>query len=117
VRVRRVDDRSFLTIKKGPGRVRLEEEIAIDADRFERLWPLTSGRRVEKTRHRVELGDGVVAEIDVYGGGLEGLVTVDVEFPSEAAADAFVAPAWFGTEVTDDPRYRNQRLARDGMPR
>lgn len=116
VRIRRRADRTFLTVKKGGGRSRLEEEIEIERDRFERLWPLTEGARVEKVRHRVPLGDAV-AEVDVYRGAHAGLVMVDVEFDSEAAADRFVAPDWFGAEVTDDPRYRNQQLARDGLPR
>jgi adenylate cyclase len=116
VRVRSRGERTFLTVKKGAGRSRLEEEIEIERDRFDRLWPLTRGCRVKKVRHRVKLADEAVAEVDVYGGRLSGLVTVDVEFVSEAAADRFAAPGWFGTEVTDDPRYRNQRLARDGLP-
>ncbi len=28
---------------------------------------------------------------------------------------AFVAPYWFGREVTDDPAYKNQRLAVSGL--
>ena len=33
--------------------VRVEEEIPIEAERFDALWPLTEGRRVEKVRHYV----------------------------------------------------------------
>jgi adenylate cyclase len=58
----------------------------------------------------------VTIELDVYGGDLEGLVVAEVEFASEEDADAFDPPAWLGREVTDDPRYKNQRLARDGAP-
>jgi CYTH domain-containing protein len=36
---------------------------------------------------------------------------VEVEFPSEAAARAFVPPDWFGEDVTGDRRYRNRTLA------
>jgi adenylate cyclase len=116
VRVRRRGDRAYLTVKQGAGRVRVEEEIEIEADRFERLWPLTEGARVEKHRHALELDDGAVAEVDVYAGALDGLVTVDVEFPDEDAAERFTPPDWFGPEVTDDPGYRNRRLATDGRP-
>jgi adenylate cyclase len=116
VRLRRLAGRCFLTIKKGGGLTRLEEEIEIANDRFERLWPLTEGCRVEKTRHRIRLPHDLVAEVDVYRASLAGLVTVDVEFSSEAIADRFVAPGWFGAEVTGDPRYRNQQLAREGLP-
>src|SRR5436190_22748351 len=75
VRVRRRGDDTTLTIKSGPGMVRTEEEFAIDARRFESLWPLTEGRRVTKTRHVVPLGDDLVAEVDVYSGVHDGLLT------------------------------------------
>jgi adenylate cyclase len=116
VRVRRRDDSASLTVKSGRGRVRVEEEMEIEADRFERLWPLTEGRRIEKTRYEIPAGDGLTIELDVYGGDLDGLVTAEVEFASEDAAEAFAAPDWLGPDVTDDLRYKNQRLAVDGAP-
>jgi CYTH domain-containing protein len=115
VRLRRRGADSVLTIKQGAGRTRVEEEIEIDAERFDRLWPLTEGRRVEKTRYMIPAGD-LCIELDVYSGALCGLVIAEVEFPDERAADAFRPPEWFGREVTDDPRFKNQRLARSGMP-
>jgi adenylate cyclase len=116
VRVRRRDANAWLTVKSGGGRSRVEEEIPIDSDRFQRLWPLTEGRRIEKTRYEIPVGDGLTVELDVYAGDLEGLVTAEVEFASEDAAEAFAAPSWLGPDVTDDARYKNQRLARDGAP-
>lgn len=114
--MRRRAGRSWLTVKSGAGRVRVEEEIEIEPDRFERLWPLTEGLRIEKTRYEIDAGDGVVIELDVYTGDLDGLVTAEVEFDSEEAADAFAVPDWLGPDVTEDVRYKNQRLARDGAP-
>jgi CYTH domain-containing protein len=116
VRVRRRDGRTWLTVKSGAGRVRVEEEIEIEPERFERLWTLTEGRRLEKTRYELDAGDGLVLELDVYTGELEGLVVAEVEFDSEEAAEAFTPPAWVGADVTEDARYKNQRLARDGAP-
>jgi adenylate cyclase len=116
VRVRRRGGKAWLTIKAGAGRVRVEEEIEIEGERFERLWPLTEGRRVEKTRYEIPAGDGLTIELDVYAGDLDGLVTAEVEFASEEAAEAFVAPDWLGPDITEDVRYKNQRLARDGAP-
>ena len=116
VRVRRRDGRTWLTVKSGAGRVRVEEEIEIEPERFERLWALTEGRRIEKTRYEIEAGDGLVLELDVYTGELEGLVVAEVEFESEEAAEAFAPPDWLGRDVTEDARYKNQRLARDGAP-
>jgi adenylate cyclase len=116
VRVRQIGDATVLTVKRGGGRTRVEEEVAIDPAAFERLWPLTAGRRVEKLRHLVPAGDGLVLEVDVYEGDLAGLVVAEVEFPSEAAADAWAPPAWLGAEVTMDERYKNHRLATEGIP-
>jgi adenylate cyclase len=117
VRVRRRDGAAVLTVKSGGGLVRAEEEIALDGDMFERLWPLTEGRRIEKVRHLLPApGPGIVIELDVYAGDLAGLVLAEVEFASEAAAAAFEPPAWLGPDVTEDARYKNQRLAVDGRP-
>jgi CYTH domain-containing protein len=116
VRVRRRDADAWLTVKSGGGRARVEEEIEIDGERFERLWPLTEGRRIEKARYEIPVGDDLVLELDVYAGDLDGLVIAEVEFDSEEAAEAFAAPDWLGQDVTEDLRYKNQRLARDGAP-
>jgi adenylate cyclase len=116
VRIRRRDADATLTVKGSGARSRVEEELEIDGARFDRLWPLTEGRRIEKTRYEIPAGDGLTIELDVYRGALEGLVVAEVEFDSDAAADAFSGPAWLGREVTDDRRYKNQRLACDGLP-
>jgi CYTH domain-containing protein len=113
VRVRRKGGKHTLTIKSEPGLSRVEEELAIDADRFAALWGLTEGRRVVKTRHLVPLGE-LTVEVDVYEGALGGLVTAEVEFESEAASEAFDPPEWLGREVTGDPRYANRALAVSG---
>ena len=105
-----------LTVKSGAGRVRAEEELEIDPERFTRLWSLTEGRRLEKTRYELPAGPELTIELDVYAGPLEGLVTAEVEFPSAGDADAFAPPEWFGPEITDDRRYSNQRLAAEGAP-
>jgi CYTH domain-containing protein len=116
VRIRRRAGRCTLTVKSGPARVRVEEELEIDERRFESLWALTDGRRIAKTRHLVPLGEGLTAELDVYAGAHAGLLTAEVEFGSEAASEAFAPPAWLGTEVTGDERYANQSLALRGRP-
>jgi adenylate cyclase len=115
VRVRITADAATLTVKAGDGLVRTELDLAVPLSDAEALWPHTAGRRLDKTRHRVEVGDHV-AEVDVYAGELEGLCRVEVEFGSEAAARAFEPPAWFGREVTGDRRWTNASLARYGRP-
>ena len=116
VRIRRRDGETLLTVKGGSGRSRTEEEIEIDAERFARLWPLTADRRLEKTRYVIPAGSGLEVELDIYSGALSGLSVAEIEFDSEEAADAFEPLAWFGPEVTDDARFKNQRLASEGAP-
>jgi CYTH domain-containing protein/CHAD domain-containing protein len=116
VRLRRAGDELFLTAKRGSGEVREEAEVTIEPGAFESLWPLTEGRRVRKVRHYVPLGEGLRAEVDVYGGQLEGLRTAEVEFGSRAAADRFEPPPWLGEELTGDERYANRSLATQGLP-
>jgi CYTH domain-containing protein len=115
VRLRRKGSRCLLTVKTGSGLVRSEHEVELGPEQFDRLWPATEGRRVEKTRFTIALGS-LTAELDVYRGALGGLETVEVEFPNAAAATAFEPPTWFGRELTGDRRYANKRLAMTGCP-
>jgi adenylate cyclase len=115
VRLRRIGGEAYLTVKRGLGEVRDEEEVGLDRSQFDVLWPLTEGRRVTKTRYWIPAGESEL-ELDVYEGELAGLVTAEVEFDSEASADAFQPPDWLGQEVTEDDRYKNESLARDGLP-
>jgi len=43
-------------------------------------------------------------------------MTTEVEFSSVAQAEAFVPPAWFGKEITEDIRYKNTHLSKYGIP-
>ncbi|MGI8684639.1 MAG: CYTH domain-containing protein [Acidimicrobiales bacterium] len=115
VRVRVAGQSAVLTVKAGRGLVRTEVETVLTIDEAEALWPHTEGRRIEKVRHRPDIG-GLVADVDVYGGLLAGLVTAEVEFPSAAEAAAFEPPPWFGRDVTDEAGWDNASLARRGLP-
>ena len=115
VRLRRKGDRFFQTVKKGRGLVRAEAEIEISEAQFAALWPMTSGRRVSKQRYQLPMG-GHVAELDVFCGTLEGLALVEVEFASIEDSRRFTPPDWFGADVTEDLRFKNQHLALHGMP-
>jgi adenylate cyclase len=115
VRIRRIGERTVLTVKRGAGERRLEEEVDIPRAGFEALWPLTEGRRVEKERFRLG-GGGNGVELDVYRGALDGLVVAEIEFDSDEASEKFDPPAWLGREVTGDERFANQRLALHGRP-
>jgi CYTH domain-containing protein len=116
VRLRRKPGHHLLTVKAGRGRSRAEEEIELDPERFDRLWPLTEGRRVTKTRHRIARGERTI-ELDLYSGDLDGLAVAEVEFPDDRTADDFEPPEWFGDEVTGERSYLNETLATEGRPR
>jgi CYTH domain-containing protein len=115
VRLRRRGADTLLTVKRGSGRTRDEEEVEVSESQFEALWPLTEGRRLAKVRYLVP-HDGHTVEVDVFEGDLGELAMGEVEFDSEAASDEFEPPDWLGEEVTGDPRYANEALAVDGMP-
>ncbi|MDX1568856.1 MAG: CYTH domain-containing protein [Xanthomonadales bacterium] len=112
IRVRIKGDEARLNIKSRElGTTRLEYEYPIPLDEAEEILErLTTGSLIEKTRHLVE-HDGLVWEVDEFEGNNAGLMVAEVEL--EADDQQFDKPAWAGTEVTDDERYYNARLARE----
>ena len=118
VRVRITADHASITVKAGTGLSRTEVDLPVTLAQAEALWMHTHGRRIDKTRHKVTLDDapGLLAEVDVYGGYLDGLCVVEVEFDSEHGATGFNPPAWFGREVTGQQGWSNAALARHGRP-
>ena len=55
--------------------------------------------------------EGLTIELDIYHDEFEGLVTAEIEFSSEEAAEAFKAPLWFAEDVSLRPEYKNSYLA------
>jgi CYTH domain-containing protein len=114
IRLRAQDAGRELTVKSLGGLRRVEVTLALSPGQFDELWPLATAF-VEKIRHGVELDDAV-ADLDIYGGKLEGLLVVEVEFDSEEQAGSFTPPDWFGDEITEDSRFRNAALAKAEKP-
>ncbi|HSM82947.1 MAG TPA: CYTH domain-containing protein [Nodosilinea sp.] len=111
VRVRRMGDRAYLTLK-GPaaGLVRAEFEYPIPVDDAQAmLETLCEPPLIDKYRYRIPLGQ-VVWEIDEFLGENQGLIVAEVELTS--ADQAVDLPDWVGAEVSHDPRYHNSNLAR-----
>lgn len=115
VRIRRAGRACTLTVKEGTGLIRQETETAITGAQFEALWPLTEGRRIEKIRRRISLGE-VTLELDRFHGPLRPLCIAEVEFPSPEQAEAFVPPAYCKEEITGRSEYKNANLALSGLP-
>lgn len=108
VRVRRLGDTAFLTVKgRAEGISRDEFEYEIPVDDAEAMLRL-AGRLVEKTRHYVERG-AVTFEIDEFSGRNAGLVVLEVELEDEA--QEFERPPYLGREISFDRRFSNSALA------
>lgn len=116
LRLRQKGEHYFLTLKSGDGLTREEREVPIDVTQFDRLWPATQGRRIEKVRWTGILPDGRTFELDEFSGAHAPLTMVEVEFTSEAEAHAFTSPDWFGDDVTAHKGYKNKTMALRGLP-
>lgn len=124
IRVRRSErngeERFILTVKgKGLG-AHEEFELPLSRESYEELAAKRVGRAVEKTRYVIPLpgrgGRSLTAELDIFEGEWKGLRMVEVEFESEEEMAAFVPPAWFGQDVTQDSRYYNANMALSEKP-
>lgn len=115
LRIRKRDEKYWMTIKRGGGLSRIEQECPIPEPQFEMLWPLTVGRRIEKIRYAVKQQDHLY-EIDLFKGALAPLIILEVEFDSLKASRDFEMPSFAAFEVTEDESYKNARLAVSGLP-
>ncbi len=111
VRIRMMDDECFLTSKGDGSLIREESETPISLDGFKILYGMIKGNLIEKTRIYVPISECYIAELDIYHGALEGLMTVEVEFPDKESVANFIPPIWFGDDITEDKRFKNKNLA------
>lgn len=111
LRIRRKDDKYIFTYKGGGLMAREEAEFPLSKEAYEHLKPKADGNIISKKRYLIPLEDGLTIELDVFDAPFDWLQMAEVEFPSEEAANAFVAPDWFGEDVTMDGRYHNSYLS------
>lgn len=99
-------------IKSGKGITRIEAQEQIDKPYFDKLWPLTEGRRVQKIRYKIKDIMDQMWEIDFFLD--RPLCLAEIELKSEE--ERLVVPTWLTPyvvkEVTDDPSYLNVNLAK-----
>jgi adenylate cyclase len=109
VRVRRVEEEGYITIKgKSTGASRSEYEYPIPyPDAVELLDHLCKKPLIEKLRYKL-VYDGLVWEIDEFQGENAGLVVAEVELSNEN--QAINLPPWVGLEVTSEEKYYNVNL-------
>ena len=111
VRIRRSNDDYYLTYK-GKGLLAREEyNLPLTQESYEHLCSKIDGILIEKNRYLIPLSDGLVAELDIFEGKLSDLILVEVEFESIDDANSFVAPEWFGEDVTHKGTYQNSYLS------
>jgi len=120
IRIRRINDGKFytLTIKSNmsvDGMVRDEVEYYITKESYELLLSKKEGITILKTRYQFVDENNVKRCIDIFHGELSGLVYLETEYKSEEEANKDVID-WAIKDVTSDKRYKNQSLARYGIP-
>ncbi len=117
IRLRNSNDEKYvLTLKSKGHLVREEIEFPLTKEQFLNLWSKIETKVVTKKRYLIPLGGNLIAELDIYSDYLDGLTTVEVEFPSAVEAENFCPPSWFGQDVTHDSRYKNSSLSLYGVP-
>ncbi len=87
-----------------------EINILLTEYEFNKLWTQVE-KFLEKSRYCIDIGENLIAELDIFEGDLSGLVFVEVEFPSQEIMESFVPPEWFGKDVTQEDFSSNSFLA------
>jgi CYTH domain-containing protein len=111
IRIRKKNDNYILTIKSSGLMIREEAEYPLPEDSFNRLLSKVEGNIIEKTRYLIPEKDGLTIELDIFHGSFEGFIMAEVEFKDIKQAEGYTPPAWFGKEVTRDPRFQNSCLS------
>lgn len=112
VRIRRENDDYYLTYKSKGLMVREEYNLPLTKESYEHLLPKIDGILISKKRYLIPLPENLTIELDVFEGELAPLYLAEVEFDSKEAANAFIPPKWFGTDVTYSSEYHNSTLSR-----
>jgi adenylate cyclase len=111
VRIRKKDEKFYMTVKSDGDIAREEYEIEISQNTYDELSNQVKGLVLKKRRYEIPLNKVDVAELDIYE-NFEDLKMVEVEFIDIDSANNFEIPCWFGTEVTKDKEFKNKSLAK-----
>ena len=112
VRVRRQDELYVLTYKGGGMMAREEYNLPLDAESYQHLVAKADGHIISKVRYVIPLDDGLKIELDHFSSPIKDLYLAEIEFESVEQAEAYTPPAWFGRDVTYDPRYHNSVMSK-----
>lgn len=112
LRIRQKNDKYIFTFKGKGTLQRIELEQELSKEEFDNLWQKVEGEPIIKTRYIIPLENGLKAELDIYEGNLLGFKNVEVEFETIEQANDFVAPDWFGEDITNNIKYTNAYLSK-----
>ncbi len=112
VRVRRDNDNYYLTYKSKGMMVREEYNLPLTKEAYDSLIKKSDGNIITKTRYEIPEKDNLTIELDIFEGKYAGLMLAEVEFENENDALAYIPPAWFGKDVTNNPAYHNSNMAK-----
>lgn len=112
VRIRREDDKYYMTYKSKGLLAREEYNLPLNKEAYEHLRPKADGILIAKTRYLIPEKDGLLIELDVFHDTYEGVYLAEVEFESEEAANAYQPPEWFGEDVTYSTKYHNSSMSK-----
>lgn len=116
VRIRRQDEEYILTYKSKGLMSREEYNLPLTKEAYAHLKPKADGIVISKTRYLIPEKNGLTIELDIFHDDYEGLMLAEVEFSSEEEANAYVAPEWFGEDVTFSKQYHNSTLSKKIHP-
>ena len=113
VRVRKEEDKYFLTYKGSGTFAREEANLPLDKASYEHLRQKCDHNLIHKTRYFIPIENTkLTIELDIFHDDLSPLIVAEVEFDSIEEANAFAPPGWFKMDVTDDPTFQNSNLCR-----
>lgn len=110
VRVRREDERFYMTYKGGGMMAREEYNLPLDEISYKHLREKADGNIITKRRYLIPC-EPYTIELDIFEGIFKGIIIAEVEFPTIEEAERFAPPDWFGADVTYDGHYHNSYMS------
>lgn len=113
IRVRRQDDKFYMTYKGKGLLMREEYNLPLNEASYYHLREKADGNIISKKRYIIPIKDSsLCVELDIFDKPFAPLIIAEVEFPDKETAEAFAPLDWFDQDVTNDPAYHNSNLSR-----
>lgn len=112
VRVRKDNDDYYLTYKGSGMMVREEYNLPLTKEAYDHLIQKADGNIITKRRYEIPTMNNLIIELDIFEGTFNGVILAEVEFESEAQANTYTPPEWFGKDVTTCKEYHNSHMSK-----